>query len=289
MPIEVPQRHVEANVRAALREDIGPGDVSAALIPATQLVQAEVLCRDACVICGQPWFENVFAQLDPHVKVEWTCAEGAKVPAQTVICRLSGPAQAILAGERTALNFLQMISAVATRTRRFVERVKGTRARILDTRKTLPGLRVAQKYAVAVGGGQPHRLGLFDAVMLKENHIAAMGSIAAAAAAARAQSPDLPLIIETETLQQVEAALEAQADVILLDNFGTHLLARAVAMCTEFKRYNRGHSALEASGGISLENVREIADTGVDRISIGSLTKSVQAIDLSLRIRDTQA
>lgn len=288
MPIEVPQRHVEANVRAALREDIGPGDVSAALIPATQVVQAEVLCRDACVICGQPWFDNVFAQLDPNVTVEWTCAEGAKVPAQTVICRISGPAQAILAGERTALNFLQMISAVATRTRRFVERVKGTRARILDTRKTLPGLRVAQKYAVAVGGGQPHRLGLFDAVMLKENHIAAMGSIAAAAAAARAQSPDLPLIIETETLQQVESALEAQADVILLDNFGTHLLARAVAMCTEFKRYNRGNSALEASGGISLENVREIADTGVDRISIGSLTKSVQAIDLSLRIRHTQ-
>ncbi|MGB1556858.1 MAG: carboxylating nicotinate-nucleotide diphosphorylase [Oceanococcaceae bacterium] len=284
MKVEVPLRHVEANITAALREDIGTGDVSAALIPPSTTVKAKVLAREACVVCGQPWFNAVFAQLDPRVQIEWHCKEGDKVAPQTMLCTLQGPAQAILAGERAALNFLQMLSGVASRTRRFVERIKGTRARILDTRKTLPGLRVAQKYAVAVGGGQPHRLGLFDAVMIKENHIAALGGIPEAAKLARERSPDLPLIIEAETLGQVEQALLAGADVVLLDNFGTHLLARAVAMSTEFRRYNRSRALLEASGGISLENVREIADTGVDRISIGGLTKNVNAVDLSLRI-----
>lgn len=282
--VEAPRRHIQANVSAALREDIGPGDVSADLIPADTPAQARVIVREACVVCGQPWFDEVFAQLDPRVEVRWLCEEGAKVTPQSVICEIRGPAQAILAGERCALNFLQLLSAVATRTRRFVERVKGTRARILDTRKTLPGLRVAQKYAVAVGGGQPHRLGLFDAVMIKENHIAALGSIERAARLARERQPELPLIVEAETLGQVEQALLAHADVILLDNLGTHLLARAVAMRTEHRRYNRGNALLEASGGISLENVREIADTGVDRISIGGLTKNIQAVDYSLRI-----
>ncbi|MEN8719716.1 MAG: carboxylating nicotinate-nucleotide diphosphorylase [Oceanococcaceae bacterium] len=284
MHVEVPQRHVDVNVTAALREDIGPGDVSAGLIPPGQQVRGTVISRESCVLCGTAWFDTVFRQLSPDVRIEWKMAEGDKCLPRSVLCTIEGPAAAILSGERVALNFLQMMSAVATKTRRYVDRVKGTRARILDTRKTIPGLRVAQKYAVVIGGGQPHRLGLFDAVMIKENHIMAMGSIGAAAEAARQRHPKLPLIIETETLTQVEEALTAGADVILLDNFGTHLLARAVAMGIEFKRYNRGHSLFEASGGISLENVREIADTGVDRISIGSLTKSVQAIDLSLRL-----
>ncbi len=286
MHVEVPHRHVEANITAALREDIGPGDVSAALIPAETQVSGTVIAREQCVLCGAPWFDAVFHKLDPSVRIEWKVEEGAKVMPQSPLCTISGPARAILSGERVALNFLQMMSAVATRTRRYVERTKGTRAKILDTRKTIPGLRVAQKYAVVIGGGQPHRLGLFDAVMIKENHIAALGSITEAASRARQQNPQLQLIIETENLNQVEEALKAGADVILLDNFGTHLLARAVAMGTEFKRYNKGHSLFEASGGISLENVREIADTGVDRISVGGLTKNIQAIDLSLRLDD---
>ncbi len=286
MHVEVPQRHVDANITAALREDIGPGDVSAALIPADTMVSGTVVAREQCVLCGSPWFEAVFHKLDPQVQIEWKIAEGAKVMPHSALCTITGPARAILSGERVALNFLQMMSAVATRTRRYAERTKGTRAKILDTRKTIPGLRVAQKYAVVIGGGQPHRLGLFDAVMIKENHIAALGSIAEAAQRAREQNPNLQLIIETENLNQVEEALKAGADVILLDNFGTHLLAKAVAMGTEFKRYNKGHSLFEASGGISLENVREIADTGVDRISVGGLTKNVQAIDLSLRLDD---
>ncbi len=286
MHIEVPQRHVEANITAALREDIGPGDVSAALIPAETTVSGTVVAREQCVLCGSPWFDAVFHKLDPQVQINWAAEEGAKVMPHSTLCTISGPARAILSGERVALNFLQMMSAVATRTRRYVDRTKGTRAKILDTRKTIPGLRVAQKYAVVIGGGQPHRLGLFDAVMIKENHIAALGSIGEAARRAREQNPDLQLIIETENLNQVEEALKAGADVILLDNFGTHLLAKAVAMGTEFKRYNKGHSLFEASGGISLENVREIADTGVDRISVGGLTKHVQAVDLSLRLDD---
>lgn len=286
LQVETPQRHVDANVAAALREDIGPGDVSAALIPEGVRVSGSVLSREQCVLCGTAWFETVFSQLNPEVKVTWKIAEGERVLPKTTLCTFEGPARAVLSGERVALNFLQMMSAVAWRTRRYADRVKGTRAKIMDTRKTIPGLRVAQKYAVVIGGGEPHRLGLFDAVMIKENHIAALGSIADAAEQARSQNPDLTLIIETENLNQVEEALNAKADVILLDNFGTHLLSRAVAMGVEYRRYNKGHSLMEASGNISLENVREIADTGVDRISIGGLTKHIQAVDLSLRLDD---
>lgn len=286
MKVEPPHRHIEANVSAALREDIGPGDVSAALIPESTQVSGKVVARERCVLCGTPWFDAVFRQLSPEVKIEWHFAEGDTILPQSTLCTISGPARAILSGERVALNFLQMLSAVAFQTRRYVERVKGTRAKILDTRKTIPGLRVAQKYALVIGGGQPHRLGLFDAVMIKENHIAALGGIAEAAKRSRETQPDLQLIVETENLTQVEDALDAGADVILLDNFGTHLLARAVAMGTEYKRYNKGHSLFEASGSISLENVREVADTGVDRISIGGLTKNIKAIDLSLRLDD---
>ena len=282
--LKPPLKTVSVNVALALREDIGSGDVSAALIPSDRLCEATLIARESAVLCGQAWLEEAFRQIDPAVQVQWLASEGAYVPPDAQLCRISGPAAAVLTGERTALNFLQLLSGVATATRRYVERVKGTSARILDTRKTLPGLRVAQKYAVACGGGQPHRMGLYDAVMLKENHIAVCGSIRAAVEAARARGDGLPVIVEAEDLNQAEEALAAAVDVLLLDNFPTHLLARAVNLGRTQRRYNRGHTLLEASGGISLKNVREIADTGVDRISIGSLTKDISAIDLSLRI-----
>ena len=283
--VEAPRRHIQANVSAALREDIGPGDVSADLIPADTPAQARVIVREACVVCGQPWFDEVFAQLDPRVEVRWLCEEGAKVTPQSVICEIRGPAQAILAGERCALNFLQLMSGTATQTRRFVERIRGTEARIVDTRKTLPGLRSAQRYAVSCGGGQNHRFGLFDAILIKENHILAAGGITEAIVAARELQAGVPLMCEAEDLTEVQAALDQNVDVLLLDDFATHLLAKAVNMGREYRRYNRAQTILEATGGISIDNVRSIADTGVDRISIGGLTKHAQAIDLSLRVR----
>ncbi len=283
--IKPPLKTVAMNVALALREDVGPGDVSAGLMPADAMVRATLISRESAVLCGQAWFDETFAQLDQRIAVHWQAEEGSYIAPNKVLCEISGPARAVLTGERCALNFLQLFSGVASLTRRYVERIKGTNARILDTRKTLPGLRSGQKYAVACGGGQPHRMGLYDAFMIKENHIAVAGSISAAVAQARKNNPkNLPIIVEAETLQQAEEALNQTVDVLLLDNFPTHLLAKAVNLGRAQKRYNRGQTLLEASGGISLENIREIADTGVDRISIGGLTKNVSATDLSLRL-----
>ena len=264
----------------ALREDIGSGDVTAQLIAPDTTAQARVLCRESAVICGSAWFEEAFRQLEPRVRVRWQLPDGARVAADTVWCELEGPARAILTGERTALNFLQLLSATATVTARFVQAVAGTACRILDTRKTLPGLRTAQKYAVRCGGGQNHRMGLYDMVLVKENHIAAAGSIAAAVQAARRLSPGLPVEVETENLEEVAAALTAQCDIIMLDEYSLADLQRAVALNRAASR----PAKLEASGGVSLEQIAAIAATGVDFISIGGLTKHVQAIDLSMRL-----
>jgi nicotinate-nucleotide pyrophosphorylase (carboxylating) len=266
-------------VSRALREDIGPGDVTADLIAASTRAQAHVLCRHAAVLCGAPWFDETFRQLDPTVRIHWRLAEGERAPANSILCKLAGPARAILHGERTALNFVQLLSATATVTRRYVEAVRGTNCRILDTRKTIPGLRSAQKYAVRCGGGTNHRLGLYDMVLIKENHIAAAGSIGAAVRTARQRSPTLQVEVEVESLEQLRQALDARADRVMLDNFELEAMRRAVAL-------NRAHeqpAQLESSGGVTLERVAAIAATGVDYISVGSLTKNIDAIDLSMR------
>jgi nicotinate-nucleotide pyrophosphorylase (carboxylating) len=267
-------------VSRALREDIGSGDVTAGLIPASQQAQARVLCREAAVLCGAPWFDATFRQLDPAVRVDWRFAEGARVPADSVLCELTGPARAILTGERTALNFLQLLSATATVTQRYAAALAGTHCRILDTRKTIPGLRSAQKYAVRCGGGDNHRLGLFDMVLIKENHIAAAGSIAAAVSAARRDASAVPIEVEVESLGQLHQALDAGADRVLLDNFELASLRDAVAL----NRAHRRPALLEASGGVSLASVAAIAASGVDYISVGALTKNIDAIDLSMRL-----
>ena len=275
LPADLPEQ-----VSRALREDVGPGDVTAQLIAPDATAQARVLCRESAVICGTAWFDETFRQLEPRVRVRWLTEDGARVAADSVLCELAGPARAILTGERTALNFLQLLSATATATARYVQAVAGTACRILDTRKTLPGLRAAQKYAVRCGGGQNHRMGLYDMVLVKENHIAAAGSIAAAVQGARALSPGLPVEVETENLEEVAAALAAKCDIIMLDEFSLIDLQRAVAL----NRAALRPAKLEASGGVSLERIAPIAATGVDFISIGSLTKHVQAVDLSMRL-----
>lgn len=268
---------VEANISAALAEDVGGGDVTALLTPETQRAQATVLCRVEAVLCGRPWFEACFRRLDRGATFEWHAAEGAAVTPGTAVCTLQGRARALLTGERTALNFLQMLSAVATKTRRYVDAVAGTSAAIVDTRKTLPGLRIAQKYAVRTGGGVNHRLGLYDAVLIKENHIAAAGGVTAALAAARAVAREGVWIqIEVENLTQLDEALDAGARMVLLDNMDAKTMREAV-------RIAAGRAELEASGGVTLDTVRAIAETGVQRISIGGLTKDVQAIDYSMR------
>ena len=263
----------------ALREDIGSGDVTADLIPATAHAHAQVLCREPALLCGAPWFDATFRQLDPAVRIDWCYTEGAPVPADSIVCELTGPARPILTGERTALNFLQLLSATATVTQRYVQALAGTRCRILDTRKTIPGLRSAQKYAVRCGGGDNHRLGLHDMVLIKENHIAAAGSIAVAVRAARSRAPALTVEVEVENLEQLRQALDAGAERVMLDNFDHPGLRSAVAL-------NRAHprpALLEVSGGVTLESLAAIAATGVDYISVGSLTKNIDAIDLSMR------
>lgn len=282
MQITLPDHSVVlAAVRMALAEDVGPGDATAALVP-NQAVKARLICRESAVLCGRPWFDAVFGALDPTIQVCWAADEGERLAPNQLVCELAGPAPQLLTGERTALNFLQTLSGTATLTRRYVDAIIGTRARIFDTRKTLPGLRLAQKYAVRCGGGHNQRLGLFDAMLVKENHLAAAGGIAAAVQAARERHPELPLQVEVETLAQLDEALALGVKAILLDNFDLADLSRAVAL-----RDALGSQAeLEASGGITLENVAGIAATGVDRISIGSLTKHVQAVDYSLRIAD---
>jgi nicotinate-nucleotide pyrophosphorylase (carboxylating) len=268
---------IERNVAAALAEDIGACDWTALLTPAQQVASAHVTCREAATVCGQPWFDACLRRLDAEVLITWHVAEGARVAAGTRICTIRGRTRAIVTGERTALNFLQMLSAVASETRRYVEAVAGTRAAIVDTRKTLPGLRLAQKYAVRTGGGVNHRMGLYDAILIKENHIAAAGGVTQALAAAAQIAPaGVWMQIEVETLTQLEEALAAGATMILLDNMDLATMRAAV-------RTTAGRATLEASGGVTLDTVRAIAETGVDRISIGALTKDIQATDLSLR------
>jgi nicotinate-nucleotide pyrophosphorylase (carboxylating) len=264
------------DVKAALEEDVGSGDLTALLVPAGATAHARVITREPAILCGSGWFSEVFRQIDPGVVVAWHAADGDRIETNQTVCEVTGPARSVLTGERTALNFLQTLSAVATRTRQFVDAVSGTRAAILDTRKTLPGLRVALKYAVRCGGGTNHRMGLHDAVLLKENHIAASGGVRAALADAEKVAQGKPVQIEVETLDQLREALEAGATLILLDNFDLKGLRDAVGIAS-------GRAKLEASGGVNLETVRAIAQTGVDRISIGTLTKDIRAVDFSMR------
>ena len=275
-----PPADLSSQVEAALREDIGSGDVTAALVPAAQQVRGNLLTREDAVLCGRPWAEETFRRLDPRVQLTWHAGDGDPIAARQVVFAITGPARAVLTGERTALNFLQLLSATATATRRFVEAIAGTTCRILDTRKTLPGLRTAQKYAVLCGGGDNHRIGLYDRVLIKENHVAAAGSITGAIEAARRTAPAVTVEVEVESLGELTEALNARPDIVMLDDFSLQDLAAAV-------RLNRAHGApvkLEASGSVSLETVRAIAATGVDYVSVGALTKHVRAIDLSLRL-----
>ncbi|MDQ3797052.1 MAG: carboxylating nicotinate-nucleotide diphosphorylase [Pseudomonadota bacterium] len=270
-------QEIASTVARALAEDVGSGDLSAALISAETQVCARVFSRQPTIIAGRPWFDEVFRQLDANVVVEWQAQEGQAVAAGKTLCHLRGPARALLTGERTALNFLQMLSATATKARCYVEAVKGTGAVILDTRKTVPGLRAAQKYAVTCGAASNHRMGLFDVILIKENHIAAAGSLTHVVRTARQQHPDINIEVEVEGVAQFEEALAAGADMILLDNFALADLKVAVEI-------NNHRARLEASGGVTLRNVRAIAETGVDYISVGALTKDIHAIDLSMRI-----
>ncbi len=272
---------VEADVARALAEDLGSGDVTAALLPDVPDI-AYLLCKQDAVIAGRPWFDATHRTLDPEVRIDWRVAEGERVAAGTVIATLAGRSRSLVSAERTSLNFLQTLSGTATTTARYVAAVAGTGACILDTRKTLPGLRMAQKYAVRCGGGHNHRIGLFDAVMLKENHIRVAGSVTAAIAAARQAQPHLPLIVEVETLDELEQALVAGCDRILIDDFDAATRREAVRIATG--PAFAGRIPLEVSGGVDLAGIRAIAEDGVDCISVGALTKHVRAIDLSLKL-----
>ncbi|MDS4019259.1 MAG: carboxylating nicotinate-nucleotide diphosphorylase [Candidatus Competibacter sp.] len=265
-------------VALALAEDVGAGDLTAALIPEDARAEATVISRETAVLCGVAWFDAVFCQLDPRATVDWRAADGDRIEPNQVLCTLRGPARALLTGERTALNFLQMLCGTATLARRFADTVAGTGATILDTRKTLPGLRLAQKYAVRCGGCRNHRIGLFDAVLIKENHIMAAGSITHAIAAARSLHPGVTVEVEVENLAELEESLAARPDIVMLDNFDLATMAEAV-------RIAGGRVKLEASGNVNFDTVRQIAETGVDYISIGGLTKDVRAVDLSMRFR----
>jgi nicotinate-nucleotide pyrophosphorylase (carboxylating) len=274
-------------VARALAEDVGRGDLTAALVPVGRRGHARVITREPAVLCGRPWFDEVFRQLDPSVRVEWQADEGSSVVADQLLCRLEGSARSLLTGERTALNFLQTLSGTATTTRRYVDLLAGLPCRILDTRKTIPGLRRAQKYAVRCAGGSNHRMGLYDGILVKENHIMAAGSIAAAVAAARVADAGVPVEVEVETLEELRQALDAGADMTLLDEFGLDDLRAAVALN---RRHANGPIKLEASGNVTFETLRPIAETGVDFISVGSLTKHLRAVDLSMRFEfDAQA
>jgi nicotinate-nucleotide pyrophosphorylase (carboxylating) len=270
---------ITRQVATALAEDLGAGDVTAALVPESQQVRAQIIAREPAVLCGTDWVEATFRQLDPAVRLDWLAHDGERVVANLPILRLSGPARPILTGERTALNFLQTLSATATAASRYVDAVAGTGCTILDTRKTLPGLRLAQKYAARCGGAQNHRLGLYDRVLIKENHIIAAGSITQAIATARRTSPGVPVEVEVESLAEFDQALAASPDIIMLDELSHEDMRAAVAR----NRALGGRVKLEASGSVTLETVRDIAQTGVDFISIGAITKHVKAVDLSMR------
>jgi nicotinate-nucleotide pyrophosphorylase (carboxylating) len=267
---------LEANVRSALQEDIGSGDISVSLIPAEERAVAQVICRETAVICGQPWVNEVFRQIDPSIDIDWEVSEGAQCQGNDLIFKAYGSAKNILSAERTALNFLQILSGTASIARRYAELVQHTAVKVLDTRKTIPGLRLAQKYAVTQGRCYNHRIGLYDAFLLKENHINACGGIAEAIAYARRFDPEKPVEVEVETLEQLEIALQAKADTVMLDNFSLENLKQAVAI-------NKGRALLEASGGYDEKNIVAVAETGVDYISVGALTKHCQAVDFSMR------
>ncbi|MEE4674140.1 carboxylating nicotinate-nucleotide diphosphorylase [Pseudomonas alliivorans] len=268
---------IEANVRRALLEDVGSGDITAQLIPAERLAKATIISRDAAVIAGTAWVDAVFRQLDPRVAVHWQVSDGDRVSPDQALFHLEGPARSLLTGERSALNFLQLLSGVATRARYFADRVSGTQVKLLDTRKTLPGLRLAQKYAVTCGGCHNHRIGLYDAFLIKENHIAACGGIAQSVEAAHRIAPGKPVEVEVESLAELNQALDAGADIIMLDELSLDDMREAV-------RLNAGRAKLEASGGINEDTLQVIAETGVDYISIGAMTKDVKAVDLSMRL-----
>ena len=274
---------IERNVAAALAEDIDTGDLTAQLVPAAGIARATVISRESAILCGSAWFECCFRQIDPGIKLVWKAADGERVLADQLLCDIEGPARALLTGERSALNFLQLLSGVATKARQYADAVAGTRAQVVDTRKTIPGLRLAQKYAVKCGGGGNHRLGLYDGILIKENHILAAGGIGAAMAAAKVIAESAGgrcqfVQVEVETLNELNEALAAGASMILLDNMSLDQMREAVAI-------SAGRAILEASGNVNLDSVRGIAETGVDRISIGGLTKDVRALDLSMRFQ----
>lgn len=272
-----PPQTVQANVSAALAEDVGDGDITAALIAADSQASARVITREGGVLCGQAWVDEVFAQLDAAVEIQWQARDGQDIAAGDSLFTLQGPARSLLTGERSALNFLQLLSGVATNCRRYAQLVEGTGVKLLDTRKTLPGLRMAQKYAVTCGGCYNHRIGLFDAFLIKENHIQACGGIAAAVNTARAQAPGKPVEVEVETMDELRQALDAACDRVMLDNFSLQQMREAVALTA-------GRLELEASGNVNEHTLRPIAETGVDFISIGALTKDCKALDLSMRL-----
>ena len=268
---------IEANVRRALLEDIGSGDITAQLIPAERLAKAAIITRDDCVISGTAWVDSVFRQLDPRVAVHWQVSDGDRAKPNQVLFNLEGPARSLLSGERSALNFLQMLSGVATRAQFYADLVSDTQVKLLDTRKTIPGLRLAQKYAVTCGGCHNHRIGLYDAFLIKENHIAACGGIPQAIEAAHRIAPGKPVEVEVESLDELKEALDGGADIIMLDELSLDDMREAV-------RLNGGRAKLEASGGVNETTLRVIAQTGVDYISIGTLTKDIKAVDLSMRL-----
>ncbi|OUR83195.1 nicotinate-nucleotide diphosphorylase (carboxylating) [Cycloclasticus sp. 46_120_T64] len=268
---------IQDDVKRFLAEDVGSGDLTAQVIAADKLATATLITREAMLVCGQAWFDAVFNSIDENIQVDWQCQEGEQVFAGDVLCYLSGSARGLLTGERAALNMLQTLSATASLANQYAKAVNGTNAVVLDTRKTIPGLRLAQKYAVSCGGASNHRIGLYDGILIKENHIMAAGSIAKAVAAARLVSDSVDVEVEVESLAEVRQALEAKADILLLDNFTLDELVQAVEL-------NNGAAKLEASGNVNLSTIRDIAKTGVDFISVGALTKNVQAVDLSMRI-----
>ena len=270
------ERSIVESVKQALQEDIGSSDLTAQLIAANSTVQAAIIVREQAILCGCAWANEVFTQLSNEINLKWNASDGDTIQSGQTICELEGPARAILTGERTALNFLQTLSGTATRTKKYVDAIKGTRAKILDTRKTIPGLRLAQKYAVKCGGGENHRIGLFDGILIKENHIQACGSLEKAISGALAVKKDVLVEMEVETLDQLQRAVNAGIHRVLLDNMDLDQLRQAIVIAGD-------KTELEASGGITLENVRSIAETGVDYISIGDITKNVDAIDLSMR------
>ncbi len=283
LPDYLNDSEIERNVAAALSEDVGSGDLTAQLVPAGRIARATIVSREHAVLCGSAWFERCFRKLDATIEIAWRVRDGERLSPGQTVCEIAGPARALLTGERTALNFLQMLSGVASKARQYADAVAGTKAQVVDTRKTLPGLRLAQKYAVLCGGGGNHRIGLHDAILIKENHILAAGSIAAAMATAQAIAAAAGhckfIQVEVENLDELRQALDAGAAMILLDNMSLDQMREAVAIAS-------GKAVLEASGNVSLDTVRAIAETGVDRISVGSLTKDVRALDLSMRFQE---